>query len=140
MLEPGVRSCLALVQISYSVFCDIFLEMVYQLCITSIKPICKCRRNRVCTVCLFFFFGQATDIQKFLVQRQNLSCSCNLHHSCSNTRSFLTVPGLGSNPHCLRDNTESLTCCATAGTPKFTFFLNYFYLLSSEKEKVKGLY
>ena len=41
---------------------------------------------------LFPFFSCTCDIWKFSGQGLNLSCSCDLCHSCSNTRSLTTVP------------------------------------------------
>ena len=45
----------------------------------------------------FFFFGLIHSIWKFLGQGSNLSGRCDLHHSCSNTRSLT---------HCTRLESE----------------------------------
>lgn len=44
--EPKARSCSVPVQIPCSVSCDTIMEMVYQLCIVSIMPVCKCSGNK----------------------------------------------------------------------------------------------
>ena len=57
------------------------------------------------------------------------SYSCDLCHSCSNTRSLTHCAGLGLNPSCCRGNAWSLTHCATVGT-LLSFFI---YTFSFEK-------
>ena len=55
---------------------------------------------------------------KFLGQRMNPSCSCDLNCSHSNIRYLTHSTGLeGSNFHYCSDNARFLTCCATVGTP-----------------------
>ena len=70
----------------------------------------------------FFLFGLTLGIWKFPGQGSNLSCSCDLCHSCSNT--------------------GSLTYCATAGTPQpapfelFSIFITVrFHSSSSSGQK-----
>ena len=61
------------------------------------------------------FFGRTSGKRKFLGQRWNLSCSCNLCHSHSNVSSLPTAPGWGSTPHlcsdpcCCREDAGTLT-------------------------------
>ena len=60
-------------------------------------------------VCIFwggFFFGPTCGIWNLLGQGSNPSRSCNLHHSC--------------------DNTRSLTCYTTERTPGDVFFEHLF--------------
>ena len=72
---------------------------------------------------IFFFFGCICSIWKFLGQGSNMSHSCNLCHSCSNTRSLTPEPGQGLKPHLsrdlsyCRDNAGCLTHCTTAVIP-----------------------
>ena len=42
------------------------------------------RRNVLLLMYLFIFFGHTHGEWDFLGQGLNLSCSCNLYHSCSN--------------------------------------------------------
>lgn len=85
-------------------------------------------------VLFFFFFSHANGICKFPGQGKNLSHSCDLCHSCGNTRSKPThCPGPGANLHCHRDNAGTSTCCATAGTPP-TIILEFQAILNT-KEK-----
>ena len=63
-------------------------------------------------------------------QGSNLShCSCDLGYSCSNTGSLTHYSRPGSNLHLchdlglFRDNSQSLTPCATAGTPRLPISL-----------------
>ena len=82
-------------------------------------------------MCIFyFFFDYAHGIWKFLSQGSNPSCSCNVHHSCSNTQSLTHSAGPGIEATHCRDNTGYLTNCATAGTPHlclFKFLLSMFH-------------
>ena len=71
-----------------------------------------------CFVLFIYLLAALTACGNSLGQGLNPSSSCNLHRSCSNTRSFeLTVSGQGSNPCCHRDSTRSLTHGTTVGTP-----------------------
>lgn len=45
--EPGAKSCSVSVQIPCSVSCDTFMEMVYQLCIISVTPVCTCSWEQI---------------------------------------------------------------------------------------------
>ena len=68
-----------------------------------------------CVFCFlfFFFFGHTRGIWKFLGQGSNLSCICNLYHSCSNT--YWTRQGIKPMPS--QRKTASLAHWAIAETP-----------------------
>ena len=86
----------------------------------------------------YYFFCCPPGIWKFLGQRLNLSCSCDLCHSCGNTRSFNSLCqawdqihiSAATRAHC-RENTGSLTHCATVGTPGIYYFYLYRILFFS---------
>lgn len=67
---------------------------------------------------LFLFFnGHIVAYGSFWARGSNPSCSCDLHCSCSNTRSLTDFSGLGSILSSHRDNAISLTRCTTVGIP-----------------------
>ena len=81
----------------------------------------------------FLFVWHTHSIWKFPGQGWHPSCSCDLHHSFSNTSPFNPLrwaresnPPVCSDPSCCKDNTGSLTHCPTAGTPKYFFFFCLF--------------
>ena len=78
----------------------------------------------------FPLFSCIYGIWKFPGQESNPSHSCDLCHSCSNAGSLSHALGQVSNLWCHRNNPESLTHCATVGTP-YAHFLNLFFLLYS---------
>ena len=69
-----------------------------------------------------FSLGHTRSVWKFPDQWWNLSCSCDLCHSCGNKGSLTHCARPGSNTCCHRDNVQSLTHYTTAGTPDFFFF------------------
>ena len=68
-----------------------------------------------------FFYGHSCGIWKFPSQGVNLSCSCDLCCSCSNTRSFNPLYQVGAQTHTSTATQTAavgfLTQCATIGTP-----------------------
>ena len=77
----------------------------------------KCTSQCFC----FFFNGHTTSVWKFSGKGLNLSCSCDLCHSCVNARSFNELrqagdPAYASGATCAA-RVRFLTLCATAGTP-----------------------
>ena len=93
--------------------------------------------------CFFFFFFSfftAPQHMEFLGQGLNQSCSCDLCHSCSNTRSLTHFPASGITRLPPQREAGSLTHCAIAGTPVFAFFngrkeSKEHYLVRSENYK-----
>ena len=69
----------------------------------------------------FFFYGHICGTWEFPSQGQNPTCSCNLHHSCINNRSF-NPPCGARNQTCASAATQAtavrfLNSCAREGTP-----------------------
>ena len=85
---------------------------------------------------IFCFFGCTHSTWNFPGPWLNLSCSCDLCHSCGNTESLIPVPGGGSNPclsrdlNCHRDNVGSLTCCTIVETPQQLIFLTILVIVN----------
>ena len=69
-----------------------------------------------------FFYSHAHGKWKFLSQRSNPSCSCNLRHSCENARSLTHCARPEFEPVPPQRQSRSLTCCATVGTPAIKRF------------------
>ena len=69
-------------------------------------------------VCFVFsLFGHTHSIWKFPGQGSNPSQSCNLHHSCSNTRPLTHCAGPGIKLAPPQRQATSLIHCITVGTP-----------------------
>ena len=79
-------------------------------------------RQDVVFVCLFLFFSfflAAPRHMKFLGQGSDLSCSCDLSHSCSDAGSLTHCAGLWIEPASQHSKMPPAHC-ATAGTPDMT--------------------
>ena len=127
----------------------------YGLLIAQLVPYWPCAKSAKLSIYysffFFFFCGHTWSIWKFLAQELNLSCSCDLYHSCGNTRS--------SNPLHLAGNwtltsaaipaaaVGFLTHCATVGAPCITHSLKGFHgilhaglsLMVAEEARYSGL-
>ena len=71
--------------------------------------------------------GRTCSIWEFPGQRLNLSCSCDLHHSCHNARSFNPLHQAWYQTHTCAATWVSavrfLTHCTTVGTPQLLLCL-----------------
>ena len=73
----------------------------------------------------FFLFWMPRGIWKFPDQGRNPSQSCDLHHSCGNTRSLTHRARLGIEPMSLPLQSHYQSRCSTAGAPGLPLF-NWF--------------
>ena len=78
-----------------------------------------------------FFLRPQHSMWRFPGQELNLSCSCNLWHSCSNARSFNLLHQAWDQTHTsVATGTTTvgfLTHCTTVGTPSLQYFQNSYY-------------
>ena len=78
-----------------------------------------------------FFLRPQHSMWRFPGQELNLSCSCNLCHSCSNARSFNLLHQAWDQTHTsVATGTTTvgfLTHCTTVGTPSLQYFQNSYY-------------
>ena len=93
---------------------------MYELAVLLLDSVWVC-------ISFLFFHGCTHSIWMFLGQGLNLSCSCDLHPSCGNTRSFNALHRAGDGT-CPSAATRAavvrlLTHCTMAGTPAYAFLV-----------------